>query len=105
MSARKRCGDLHKTLSGIAYACLRLEGHEGLHKNVGITWDSTKKGARYGVYEDATGVLWSVSPATKENAIREAGLVGKGHRAVKVKLGKQLSEAFEAGRDYERGGK
>lgn len=55
----------------------------------------------YGVYEDATGVLWKVVPDTKENARREAKLVGAGHRAVKVKLGKQLSAAFEAGREYE----
>lgn len=60
---------------------------------------------KYGVYEDAAGVLWSVKPTTKENAEKEAGLVGPGHRAVKVKLGKKLEKAFEAGRDYERGTK
>ncbi len=60
--------------------------------------------AKYGVYEEATGTLWSVRPATKENARREAGLVGAGHRAMKVKLGKQLEAAFEAGRAYEMEG-
>ena len=62
----------------------------------------SKKKTEYGVYEDETGVLWSVKPATKENARLEAGLVGKGHRVMKVKLGKQLEKAFEAGRAYER---
>jgi len=57
----------------------------------------------YGVYEDSTGVLWAVAGNTKENAVKEAALVGTGHRAVKRKLGKQLSAAFEAGRTYERG--
>lgn len=58
--------------------------------------------SKYGVYEDAAGILWTVTPATKEKAVREAGLVGEGHRVVKVKLGKELEAAFEAGRNYEK---
>lgn len=99
----KRCNNLHKIESGITYQCLRLKGHEGKHKHVGITWENEETMTEYGVYEDATGVLWKVTPATKENARREAALVGEGHRVMKVKLGKQLEAAFEAGRVWERG--
>lgn len=36
----EKCSDPHTTESGILYTCLRLEGHEGKHEFVGITWDN-----------------------------------------------------------------
>jgi hypothetical protein len=55
--------------------------------------------AKYGVYEEADGFLWVVHPATKKNAEKEAKRIGPGYRAVKVKLGKKLSLAFQQGRN------
>jgi hypothetical protein len=94
-----KCKNLHKTASGITYACLRLTGHDGPHKNVGMTWPNEPlEEPPYAVYEDATGVLWTVAPPTKDNAEREAELAGPGHRAVTVELGAQLRNAFARGR-------
>ena len=103
----KRCNDLNKTASGITYQCLRPEGHEGRHQHVGMTWENLAEAEaeteaeaheRYGVYEDATGVLWTVNPDTRENAEKEALLVGEGHRAVPVEWGDQLRNAYAKGR-------
>ena len=99
----KRCNDLYKykTETGITYQCLRLKGHVGLHQHVGVTWVKAAVAVghkRYGVYEDATGVLWTVDPDTRENAEKEAAGVGEGHRAVPVKWGKQLRAAYVKGR-------
>lgn len=48
------------------------------------------------VFEDAIGKVWPVSPPTKENAEREASLVGAGHRALGLAEG-LMSEARSLG--------
>lgn len=50
------------------------------------------------VYEDAIGQVWSVAPPTRVIAEHEAALVGEGHRAVPLELGREMAAAFRAGR-------
>lgn len=54
--------------------------------------------SRWVVYERATGVAWVCTPATAENAHREAELAGAGHIATTETLAAELSNAFRHGR-------
>ncbi|MFJ3393939.1 hypothetical protein [Leifsonia aquatica] len=53
--------------------------------------------SRWVVYEQATGVAWVCTPATAENARREAELAGAGHIATTETLAAELSNAFRHG--------
>lgn len=59
--------------------------------------------AEWCVYEDAAGEVWAVEPSTRVKAEYEASLVGDGHRAVPLELGRAMKVAFVAGRRYEHG--
>lgn len=52
------------------------------------------------VYEHTTATCWRVNPDTRENALREAALCGLGHTAMLLEQGRDLANAFAAGRMY-----
>lgn len=54
----------------------------------------------YGVWENETGVFWTVNPPTLERASGEARLCAPGHEPVTVEMGNKLRNAFAAGRMY-----
>jgi len=100
--SKQRCSTTYNIGSGLIYQCRLTENHKGEHSNTGMRWENVLEPYKpYGVYEDATGTLWTVEPPTKKNARREAALVGEGHRAVPVKWGRQLAAAFVEGRNYD----
>jgi len=52
----------------------------------------------YRVYEEATGVVWNVTPPTLKTAVRECALAGPGHIAATRREGEMLSNAWAHGR-------
>jgi len=55
----------------------------------------------YVAYEPTTGIAWHCTPATLENAQREAELAGEGMVAMKASEAEKLSNAWSHGRMYE----
>lgn len=52
----------------------------------------------WAVYEDGIGVVWTCTPATRENAEQEAALAGPGHRALPMQWAREMANAWNAGR-------
>lgn len=55
---------------------------------------------RWCVYQWENGTLWTVTPADRETALREAEMVGLGHEAMTETRAKDLRNSFAHGRLY-----